>query len=103
MTNDYPSRDDKSLDKNTDLEKPVSSYLSETELRRNQEENDAVHEELLNIINPQKERKPKSVFQSVVRTYWLNIAPTKPQKIFLGGALFWYTLFLVGNTRKSSS
>lgn len=95
MTNNYSSQNDESPAKNTNLKKPVSSYLSEMEYRRDQEETDAVHEELLNIINPQKKLKPKSAFQSILRSYWLNIAPTRLQKIFLGAALFWYILFLV--------
>lgn len=89
MTDHYSSQTDDSIAENTNSEKSVSLYLSETESKRDEEKLDAVIEEFLNIIHPQNNRSSRKI------NLWLGIAPAKWQQFLLGSSLFCFALFIL--------
>lgn len=86
MTNNHSSHNEESLPTNINSEKSVSPYLSELEKNSNEEEIDAVFNELLNNIHPKKWRSSNKI------SLWSIITPRNLQKGLVFSFLFFYIL-----------
>lgn len=89
MTNNYSSNNDESLLKSTDPDMSGASSLSKPQKNSNEDEIDAVLNDLLNNIYPKKRRRSNTINLRSI------IIPETLQDRLIYAALFFYILFIL--------